>query len=259
MIISHRHRYLFIEVPHTASSAIGVELRRHYGGEAILTKHANWSQFRAQASADERKYFVFGSVRNPLDTIVTEYFKYRTNHAGAYTDPARRDDKGGWVEERQMERYEFVGRGADFAAFFARYYTTIHHNWVLIGRFDRVMRFENMANDFPATLRQLGIEPVRELPVSNRTQREADFEALYTPEIRDRAVRLIGPFMEKWGYEFPEDWGRRRAPLVNRLRFAFVESAVNLAARQIALTPQSPLVQGVKRLVLPARRYRRGG
>ena len=28
----------------------------------------------------------------------------------------------------------------------------------------------------------------------------------YSPEIRPRAIRLFGPFMERFGYDFPKDW-----------------------------------------------------
>lgn len=36
MIISHEHKYLFIEIPLTASWAVRKELCEFYGGEAIL-------------------------------------------------------------------------------------------------------------------------------------------------------------------------------------------------------------------------------
>jgi hypothetical protein len=45
MIISHEHRYLFIENPLTASWAIHVELCDRCGGEAILPNNANHLAF----------------------------------------------------------------------------------------------------------------------------------------------------------------------------------------------------------------------
>ena len=54
MIISHRHRYLFVEVPHTGSHSIAEQLIRHYDGEPILRKHANVTQFLGQAAAEEK-------------------------------------------------------------------------------------------------------------------------------------------------------------------------------------------------------------
>src|SRR5262245_27774439 len=80
MVISHKHRYLFVEIPNTGSTAISAELRRHYDGEPVLHKHATYGEFLRLASRDQRTYFVFGTVRNPLDLAVTEYFKLKTNH-----------------------------------------------------------------------------------------------------------------------------------------------------------------------------------
>jgi len=51
MIVSHRHRYLFIEIPLTGSWAIHRELREHYGGSPILHKHASYPEYRRTLSA----------------------------------------------------------------------------------------------------------------------------------------------------------------------------------------------------------------
>ena len=59
MIISHRHRYVFVELPRTGSSAVRRELRELYDGVPILHKHSTYDEFRRQASEDERGYFVF--------------------------------------------------------------------------------------------------------------------------------------------------------------------------------------------------------
>ena len=59
MIISHVHRYLFVELPHTGSSAVSRELREHYAGTQILYKHARYAEFLRSCSAEERDYFVF--------------------------------------------------------------------------------------------------------------------------------------------------------------------------------------------------------
>ena len=77
MIISHKNKYLFVELQHTASSAISRELRVNYGGEPILRKLARYHEFLKAASAEEKNYFVFSGIRNPLDVAVTIYIKVR--------------------------------------------------------------------------------------------------------------------------------------------------------------------------------------
>ena len=75
MIISHEYKYLFIEIPLTASWAIQLELCQFYGGAPILHKHATYAEFRNIASEEELNYLVFATVRNPLDKIVSRYHK----------------------------------------------------------------------------------------------------------------------------------------------------------------------------------------
>ena len=40
MIISHKHKYVFVELPQTASSAIAKELKANYDGHEILFKQS---------------------------------------------------------------------------------------------------------------------------------------------------------------------------------------------------------------------------
>ncbi len=63
MIISHQHKYLFVELPHTGSTAISHELREHYDGVSILEKHATYYQFLKVATAEEKQYWLMSSKR----------------------------------------------------------------------------------------------------------------------------------------------------------------------------------------------------
>ena len=48
MVISHKHRYVFVEIPHTGSHAISKELCEFYDGQIIHRKHANVTLNRAE-------------------------------------------------------------------------------------------------------------------------------------------------------------------------------------------------------------------
>ena len=78
MIISHKHKYLFVETQETACTAIAKELCENYDGKEILWKHARYRDFLRKASPKEKKYFVFTGLRNPLDFILSRYFKGKT-------------------------------------------------------------------------------------------------------------------------------------------------------------------------------------
>ncbi|MEO8509638.1 MAG: sulfotransferase family 2 domain-containing protein [Chloroflexota bacterium] len=211
MIISHKHRYLFVELPRTGSTAVRRELRELYDGEPILHKHATYEEFAAIATEDERRYFVFSSIRNPLDDAVSRYFKFRTDHKGRYTDPARQPKHKPFVNRVLDESaFRFVRRGrSDFGGFLRRFYPLPFDTWASLShdRFDLVMRFERLTDDFAEALRLIGVEPVRPLPVANQTgQRDRDFSTYYDEGAQRHARRVFGPYMRRWGYELPPSW-----------------------------------------------------
>ena len=118
MVISHEHRYLFVELPHTGSTAIHAELCSNYTGENILHKHAYYHEFLKVASSEEKKYFAFSGLRNPLDEAVSIFFKYKTNH-GNYINPRQMKKNGGWVNKRDLVRYHYIkDNNADFPLYF---------------------------------------------------------------------------------------------------------------------------------------------
>ena len=70
MIISDTYKYIFLETPRTGSTALSKELREKYGGYEIIHKHANYHEFLKQATPEQKEYYVFMGVRNPLDEVV---------------------------------------------------------------------------------------------------------------------------------------------------------------------------------------------
>jgi hypothetical protein len=216
MIISHKHRYLFIELPHTGSTAIGRELCENYDGESIFRKHAYYHEFLEIASTEEKTFFVFSCIRNPLDEAVTVYFRYKTNHHGSYTNPKKWRKNGGHITEAELRKYRFIkDTNADFPAYFQRFFKRPYSNWSILSHkeFDFVIRFERLQDDFAKALKLIGIEPKRPLPVVNRTDgRRRDFLTYYTPDIYQRARHVMGPLMQEWGYDFPREWGDDSVP-----------------------------------------------
>jgi hypothetical protein len=255
MVVSQAHRYVFVEVPHTASTALSDELCRHYDGTRVLYKHASYNEFWETASPAERRYRVFAGVRNPMDEAVSLYYKVKHNHKGNYTNPRARVENGGWLTPVQIEKYRFVTENdASFADYFLRYYRQLHTNRFLDNRRDYAMiiRFEHLQEDFSRMLDVIGVEQMRPLPAVNPTQGKDDFVRHYTPATRDRAVRVLGPFMRQWGYRFPREWGRVHVPLGARLRYRFrdavaVTRATLLRERPLLRTALAPLKGIVRR------------
>lgn len=254
MIISHKHKYLFIEVPHTGSTAIANELVENYQGEHILHKHATYTEFKQAASEEELNYFVFASVRNPLDIQVSYYHKFVSNHKGNFTNPKMLVENGGHVSATHLEIYHYIqNNDASFQHYFSRYRNKVFNNFHLQGHsyFDFTIRFENLVKDFNKALQLAGITPVRDLPQANKTSgREGSFWDYYSSEIQAQAVRNYGPFLEKWHYQFPDSWNIQKTPLLNKFRFITVDWAGELLGKlNIHSNSRSPFVTVPRRAI----------
>lgn len=217
MIISDANRYLFIAQPHTACSAIQTELKQLYGGQRMLDKHATYAAFLRAATPEQKRYFVFSGIRNPLDEAVSLYFKYRTDHNRKYSKLFHS------LSERQRESFKYVtDEQADFITYLRRFYRRPFDNDTIIRhrQMDQIVRFEHLQEDFSRALELLGLEQVRPLPMLNQTSERGDYRDYYPPEVRAHAAWVFGPFMRKWGYELPPEWGMdvpRSAIVVFRL------------------------------------------
>lgn len=226
MVISHKHKYLFIELPRTASTAISRELRTFYEGERILRKHATYYDFLKVATPEEKEYFVFSCIRNPLDHAVSLYFKYKSDHKQQFSTARKLKRRKRLAYLVAAVRFKFVqNRDADFETYFKTFYKIPYNDWSALAhkQFDFVIRYENLQKDFATALELIGIEPVRPLPVVNKTGgKERHFLSYYnTPEIIDRAKRIFGPYMQQWGYAFPPEWGEISIPWWSQVEFAF--------------------------------------
>jgi hypothetical protein len=229
MIISHKHRYVFIENPQTASWAIRNELCEYYSGSPILHKHATVPEFHRSATPEERKYFVFITVRNPLDVLVSRYFKYKTDHDGAFSNPAAIDTNES--DYSDQIKYEFIREtNASFEDYFLNFYKRPYSDLADFSsrRYDVVIHFERLQNDFSTVLRRLGIDQVRPVPMINQTRgKKREWISEYTPAMIPIAKRVCGPFMEKWGYDFPPAWGPHTVRWIDRLEYGLVSSVKN--------------------------------
>jgi hypothetical protein len=174
VIISHEYRYLFIEIPLTGSWAIRNELCQYYGGSPILHKHASLPEFRKIANKDERDYFAFATVRNPLDEVVSRYFKLRSNYKQVFSGPEA--VKANLSDYSDLEKYSFLhATDATFADYFQKYH---QHTFSGIIDFsasglDYVIRFAHLQEDFAEVLRRLGIDRCGLFPwsIKRRDQR----------------------------------------------------------------------------------------
>jgi len=85
----------------------------------------------------------------------------------------------------------------NFSDWFCKFYRTPYIEWSLFDhkKFDHIIRFDHIQEDFNTCLNKLGINPVRELPVVNKTKgRGKDFLRYYNKNAIARAEKIFGPF-----------------------------------------------------------------
>ncbi len=236
MIVSHKHKYVFIALPRTASNAVSKELVECYAGEQALSHHSLYRDFLYSANESEKDYRSFIAVRNPLDSAVSAYFKYRTAHHDIYSNP--KVTKVGRMRRyvryfTDTRRYQYVtDTKASFDDFFLRFYHLPYADWSMLDRekFTHIIRYENLQDDFSRVLSGLGIDQERPLPMRNKTNKVSNgfLEMYKRPETIIRAKRVFAPFMKIWGYEFPEEWSTYKESRVSEVVFPVVAGAYGL-------------------------------
>jgi len=211
MVISDVNRYVFVEVPQTASSALAAELVENYAGRRIFRKHTDYMEFYRTATTAERNYRVLATVRNPLDIVVSKFIKARDDHRNSYGSNTGRAAPWGYRFRPEAREFAFLAKhGADFEKYARKFYPRVYNGRAcLLPEHAHVLRYERLAAEFPAWLESMGLGLVRPLPHKHATEgRGRDFSEWYQGDLRTHAVRVFEPYMRHWGYQFPEDWPR---------------------------------------------------
>lgn len=236
MVISDKYRYVFVEIPRTGSTAISKELRENYDGREILHKHANYSEFLKQATAEEKEYLVFAGIRNPLDEVVSLYSKLLNNHLSDFTNDQKQVKNGGWIGKKRLEMFEFVQQNKNFEAYLKKYYNLPYTSNANANKkyCDHIIKFEELDNGFTEVLKKLEIKKKRPLPFTNKTKRDKDFKSFYkSKSTKKHAVKVFGPFMKEWGYKFPKDWPTDNSSALNQLYYETTKTGRSLYLRYV--------------------------
>ncbi|MCB1729133.1 MAG: hypothetical protein H6988_06800 [Pseudomonadales bacterium] len=179
MIISRKHKYIFVGIPFSGSTAISRELCLLYDGEPIVTKHAN-IQMLFGSGIDLSSYRVAAVLRNPVEFMKTYYHKLKNPPAGYYVDPVYNIENGGHIRQQDRERYAVVqARNLTFSQFIAKYYRLPYDTFFSLNKpyLDYVIRFADLNSSFREFLGQCGIEPLRDLPVLNKSDSKESGES----------------------------------------------------------------------------------
>ncbi|WP_440996106.1 sulfotransferase family 2 domain-containing protein [Arhodomonas sp. SL1] len=218
MLISYRHRFLFVHIAKTGGTSIRTALRRHRWGwpytpvlalaslisQSTHPKHALGIKFPRHAKAiaamemlPRELYddlFKFAVVRNPWDLQVSSFHHLKREHPQrtahldtferflrAKLDPDR--DYDYLLDISQERQWEYV---CDFQ-----------------GRqiVDYIARYERLSRDFEEICRRIGINPPS-LPHRRRAAERRAYTDYYTAETRALVARHYAEDIERFGYQF---------------------------------------------------------
>ncbi len=207
MLISHRHKLLFVHVPKNAGTSITHALRPLAGSDRrrkigrILRRYGiitrlDASPYPAHSTAAElmqilgparyARYFSFAIVRNPWDRHVS-FFHYVRRDATHY-------------------QHALFRQFSDFTAY-ARWRVENPDRLQRTFVFDDddrqlvnfIGRFENLSADFSTVCARVGASI--ELPRKN-VSNDRPYREFYNTETRELIARVTAPDIECFGYEF---------------------------------------------------------
>jgi sulfotransferase famil protein len=185
-MIDHLYKCIYIHQRKAAGSSLmaaflqdhgQVEKQRYNGG--VLGK--DW----IARAAPEDRYFVFSSVRNPFDRVISAW-RYLPALASLPLEAVLQNLPA------EGHDYRHITRSQSEMLVDAR-----SHRLIV----DDLIRFETLQPDFDRICDQIG-KPRRQLERRNRTAREADYKRYYTPTTRAMVETIFKADLERFNYVF---------------------------------------------------------
>ncbi len=231
MIISHKHRFIFIKTMKTASTSLEVFLSQYCGDRGVVTpiyppvtphQAQNYqSQFNPLPELWLRQRY-----RQPLQPAWSDYRTQNRfyNHLPAWAIRARVPrsiwrtyftfcvERNPWdktLSYYHMRRYDSKQpltldqhlKGGDFCLNHP-YYTDIAGDRIIV---DRVVRYETLSQELKEVCQRLNIPFSGSLDIRAKADRRNDYRPyrqIYTPQQRQLIERIFAKEIELHGYQF---------------------------------------------------------
>jgi len=198
-MISFQKRFLFVHIPKTGGNSIQSVLASHSEDKIVrrpgqdgverfgvsnpkynLKKHSPLAAYRAALGEEQfSRLYKFTCVRNPWDRMVSFYL---TPGQGKQWD--RKAFKKTILKALSATDYLRLEEGEPDP----------------FGNVDRIIRFENLAEEFNSVCADLGIPPAS-LPKYNRSERQ-DYSKYYDAELRALVMERFAVEIARFGYTF---------------------------------------------------------
>jgi hypothetical protein len=199
-MISFRKRFLFVHIPKTGGNSIQSVLQRYSEDELVcarpgqdgverfglrnpkykLKKHSPLAEYRDSLGGEQfARLYKFACVRNPWERMVSYYFT-----------PGQR---------KRWDRKAFEKMVSESLS--AADYLRLNLGEADPFRnVDRILRFENLAEEFASICAHLDIPPAP-LPNYNKSERE-HYSTYYDDELRELVRTRFAEEIARFGYTF---------------------------------------------------------
>lgn len=175
MIISLKHKFVFVRITKTASTTIKRMLEKYHSYKSLNLRHTKLDKITI---ANSDNYFKFAFTRNPWDRFVSG-MKY------AYNDVSKKKmieilNGRCWITKSQ---YPYV----------------FHENKKVL---DYIGKVENLQNDFDYVCNKIGI-PSQELPHRNKSTHN-HYTEYYDDETKEMVAKHFEEDIKLFNYKYGE-------------------------------------------------------
>jgi hypothetical protein len=186
MLISHKHKFVTIDIPKTGTTSVNNAL------QCIIEEHDFTVEMSQKASMRHgtydqcikkfpscKNYLAFAFVRNPWDRLVSYWFFKKYKAGNPIPKDAPLNDF--LLNIAEPDQYSYI-KG--------------------FGNNSFIGKFENLQQDFNTICDKIGI-PKQELPHTNKTKHK-HYTEYYDEETREIVAEKYAKDIEYFGYEFGE-------------------------------------------------------
>ncbi len=265
MIISHKHKFIFMKTRKTAGTSIQTALTDICGPDDIISSDIDtvgrnedkscwdghphphlWDVRNLVGEEIFNSYFKFAFIRNPFDVTVSRFF-WNIKGKGQKGYELTKDGFNKWVDEYTSQ---FIFHKAEYFPINLVYPFLYSHNFVNPNTFERigpdirqlafdvdfVGRFENLVDDFDYVCNKLGLGKIG-LPQKKTGMRDKrDFREMYTDESMKKVENVFAEDLLTLGYSFQQDLTlSKRSVLIDRN--IFKDSDININGASIIKVP----------------------
>jgi hypothetical protein len=193
MLISHKHKFIAIDVPKTGTTSINAVLDGTNRADftavdsvKIGMRHATYNECIAKFP-NCKNYFRFAFIRNPWDRLLSFYFFKKHNDRVKISKDMSFKDYLKSSSFLDQFKYEAKNQFSYVDGF---------------GEFSFIGRFENLQQDFNAICDKIKI-PTPRLPHLNKTT-HTHYTEYYDDETREIVAKKYAQDIEYFGYKFGE-------------------------------------------------------